>query len=61
MQKELIGNVIFEDVDTSDYPDFCDAHISSAEYNGEPMTNEQLDEVNQDRGFVYEQLMNYLY
>jgi hypothetical protein len=33
----------------------------SANYDGEPMTEEQLEEVNEDGSFVYESLMNHLY
>lgn len=50
----LINYVEVDDIDTSDYPDFSDAFISYAEYNGVPMTDEQLDELNEDSSFVYD-------
>lgn len=35
-------------VDTTDYPDFCDAYFASAVYEdtGEALTDEELDELN---------------
>jgi hypothetical protein len=56
-----ISDIEFDGIDTEDYPDFCDAFIISANYDGEPMTEEQLEEVNEDGSFVYESLMNHLY
>jgi hypothetical protein len=56
-----ISDIEFDGIDTEDYPDFCDAFIMSASHDGEPMTEEQLEEVNKDGGFVYESLMNHLY
>ena len=56
-----ISDIEFDGIDTEDYPDFCDAFIISANYDGEPMTKEQLDEVNEDGSFVYESLMKHLY
>lgn len=52
----------FEDVFQWDYPDFSDAFISSAEFNdGTPLTDEELDQLNDDNGFVYENLWNSLH
>jgi hypothetical protein len=56
-----ISDIEFDGIDTEDYPDFCDAFIMSASHDGEPMTEEQLEEVNKDGSFVYESLMNHLY
>jgi len=56
-----ISDIEFDGIDPKDYPDFCDAFIISANYDGEPMTEEQLEEVNQDGDFVYESLMKHLY
>jgi hypothetical protein len=56
-----ITNIEFDGIDHSDYPDFCDAHITSAEYDGVQMTEEQIEEINEDSDFVYESLMNHLY
>jgi hypothetical protein len=56
-----IRNIKFEDIDYNDSPDFCDAFISYAEYNNRELREEELDELNDNRDFVYEKLMNYLY
>lgn len=59
---ELIGditNVDFEGIDYSDYPDFCDAYIVSAELDGVPMTEEQLEALNES-DLRYELLMDYI-
>lgn len=59
--KEKISNVEFDGIDSRDYPDFCDAYVLSADYDGEPMTDEQLEELSQDGDLVYSLLMDYLY
>lgn len=61
MDKKLISNIIFEGIDYTDYPDYCDAYIVSAEYDGKPMTEEQIDELNVDTDFLYERLIEYLH
>lgn len=61
MNYDLIDNVEVEDIKTWDYPDFCDAFIAYAEYDGVPMTEKQLDEINDDRDFVYSQVEKKLY
>lgn len=56
-----ISNVEIDDIDTRDAPDFCDAYISYAEYDGEPMTEMQLDILNEDADYVHGKVMDYLY
>jgi hypothetical protein len=56
-----ITNIQFDGIDHSDYPDYCDAYIVSAEYEGREMTDEELDELNENRDFVYEQLWEHLH
>ncbi|HUX57104.1 MAG TPA: hypothetical protein VMV77_09025 [Bacteroidales bacterium] len=56
-----ISNIEFDQVDHNDYPDYCDAYICSADYNDRELTQNELDEVNENRDFVYEQLIKYLY
>jgi len=58
MKYELITNIVCAGIDYSDYPDFCDSYIDSAEYEGKEMTEEQLDEINDDSDFVYQAVMN---
>jgi hypothetical protein len=56
-----VDNISFDGIDHRDYPDYCDAFIESADYNGEPMTEEQLEELNDNRYFVYEKVWDYLH
>lgn len=56
-----ISHVEIADIDWSDAPDFCDAYISNAMYDGEEMTPEQLEEINNDTQFVYDQVINWIY
>lgn len=58
MDLNKITNVVVGNVDFKDYPDFTDAYIESADYDGEEMTEDQLDEINEDRDFVYEQAIS---
>ena len=61
MDYKLIDNVEIQGIDYKDAFDFCDAFIASADYDGKPMTDDQLDEINEDRDFVYECIENHLY
>ena len=61
MEYTKIENVEVDGIDTSDYPDFVDAYIASADYDGEPMTSAQLDELNEDADFDHECVLNQLY
>ena len=55
-------NIEVEDIDMKDYPDFCDAYIAYAEdSDGVALTEQELDVVNQDSSYVYEQVWNYLH
>lgn len=54
-----IDNIIWDDTYLKDYPDFCDAHIISADYDGEPMTNEQLESLDPD--WFYDKLIDHLF
>ena len=61
MRRDLIDGIQFDGIDYSDAPDFVDAFICSADYNGKPMTSDQLDEINDDSDFVYERLQEHIY
>lgn len=57
-----IDNMEFDGIDFRDYPDFVDAYVYAADYDGEPMTDEQLDylhDVHPD--FVNEQVYKSLF
>lgn len=56
------GSIEFEGVNYDDYPDFCDAYISSACWeDGTELTDEEMDELNDHDLYVYEALMDHLY
>lgn len=61
MDYSKISNIQFDGIDHSDYPDYCDAHIVSADYDGEEMDETQIELLNEDRDFIYEKLINYLF
>ena len=48
-----------------DYPDFCDAYISKAYIHlgrgSRELTEEELDELNENGEYVLEQVQKYLY
>ena len=66
-QKQLgldysqIDDIDIDGIDHRDYPDYCDAFICSASYCGRDMTDDELDQLNDDRDFVYNKVMDYLY
>ena len=57
-----IEDIEFDGINHEDYPDFCDAFISSATYQNRDMTEEELEVLDEEyRDWVYEKLMDYLY
>ena len=56
-----LENIEVENVNTRDYPDFCDAYISYAEVDGRLLNEHELNEVNECSDFVYECAMAKLY
>lgn len=56
-----ITDIEVDGIDRSDYPDFCDAYIASAQYDGREMTEEELNELNKDSSFIYEQVEKRIY
>ncbi len=61
MEYKHITNVEVDGIDTKDYPDFCDAFISYAEYKGKEMTEEELEVLNYDSDFIHEQVFKKLF
>ena len=47
-----ISNVVVSNIDMEDYPKFCDAYIEKADYDGIPMTDTDLNTLNEDMGFI---------
>jgi len=56
-----VEDVEIDGINPRDYPDFCDAFILEATYKGREMTDEELEALNEDSDFVYEQVMESLY
>lgn len=61
MDLSKIDNVVLGGVDLEDYPDFSDAFIVSADNDGVPMTEEEIDELNEDSSFVHDCVMKELF
>ena len=61
MDYKKITNVVLDGIDLEDYPDFCDTYIVSADYDGEPMTEDQIDKLNEDSDLVYTEIEDFLY
>ena len=55
-----VEDIELDGIDTRDFPDFCDAYISSATYQGRDATEEELEAMSDDgcvvNGLVHEQL-----
>tara|TARA_R110002096_G_scaffold121169_1_gene262392 strand:- start:1260 stop:1514 length:255 start_codon:yes stop_codon:yes gene_type:complete len=55
-----LDDIVVEDIETEDYPDFCNAFIASAVLYGVDCTEEELEEINENSEFVYECVLNQL-
>lgn len=63
MRVKLNGRVVksleIDGVDRGDYPDFCDAYFSYAEFeDGTPLTDEQLEELGDENPDAINMLAN---
>ncbi len=57
-----IDNVTCGGIDYSDYPDFSNSYIESADYDGREMTEKELDELNSNYSeFVYSKVIESIY
>lgn len=56
-----IDNIEIDGIDYADAPDFCDAYIASADYDGREMTDEELDVLNDDSDFVYSAVEDWIH
>lgn len=64
MQLNLsqIDNMEFEGVDFSDYPDFVDAYLVSADIDGRELTEEEVDYLNDEHyDFINERVFNSIF
>jgi len=57
----LFSEVEFEGIDYKDAPEFCDAYIAYALYDGKEMTEEEIEELNDNKDTVFDLLEDYLY
>jgi hypothetical protein len=58
---DKIDNVELEGIDYNDAPDFCDAYIASCDIDGIPATEEELEIINADGQFVYDQVQDKIF
>jgi hypothetical protein len=50
-----------EGIDMSDYPKFCDAYVSEALIDGEPATEAELEEIQENSSFFYDALTDFIH
>jgi hypothetical protein len=61
-KQTKITNIKFDDIDRSDYPDFCDAFACSADMDGKEITEDEIYDLNENhKDFVHEKLFEYLF
>ena len=61
MELSKITNIEVDGIDFKDYPDFTDAYISYAEYNGKEMTEDQLEALSDNTEFVCNQVIKTIF
>ncbi len=62
MNYEHLTSVEIEGIDFADAPDFVDAFVVYAEYEGVPLAEWQLDDLNNSYpDLVYEYVLDYIY
>lgn len=73
LNLDKVVDIQFQDIDWKDYPDFVDSYIINAVYpavenpisgksdDWRELTDSELEWLNDQRDFVYEKLMKYLY
>lgn len=61
IDRKLISDVCVEGIDMQDYPDFVDAFIAEASYDGREATEAELEAMNADYDLVYHYVQNKIY
>ncbi len=61
LDYDKLEGAVVAGINMRDYPDFCDAFIESATYQGREMTEEELEVLNENSDFVYEAVQSKLY
>ena len=61
MDLSKIDNIAFTGIDRNDHPDYANAYIDSADYDGVPMTADELATLEESYSdWVYKKLVDYL-
>lgn len=63
---ERVADVYFEGIETWDYPDFCDAYIAQASFKDSDgtwreATDEELDIINENVEYFYDDLIQQVF
>lgn len=62
MDVRKIEDVEIDGIDYRDYPDFCDAFLASATYQGRQLTEKELEDIQDSNpDWFYEQIENAIY
>lgn len=61
IDTKQVRDVVIENINMKDSPDFVDAMIVEATYLGRPMTDAELEVLNLNQGFIGECVHKYLY
>jgi hypothetical protein len=62
MKEVDFKSLQIENINYSDYPDFCDAYIYDGFFvDGEPLDDETIEKLNQDNDAIYEAVQRYIY
>ena len=63
INTEDIENIEIEDIDTKDYPKFCDAYIAEASWKetGLALNDAELEELNEDYEFVHQKVFESIF
>lgn len=57
LNGRLVKHVEIDGVDSTDYPDFCDAYFSYAEFeDNTPLTDDQLEQLTDANGDVVNEM-----
>lgn len=56
-----ITNIELAGIRSFDAPDYVDAFICSADYDGREMSELELDLLNEDADYIYNAVINHLY
>ena len=62
INTHAVEDLVWSDIDHTDYPDYCDAFIESATYKDREMTEDEIEELMDDNPeWCYEKLMEWIH